>query len=100
MANKGKKVPKWSQADEDRLIANIKKSPTNLRKAFKQTSIEIGRTEKACTYHWYRVTSKKKHVLLITLSGSHMSPNRKNGKGQPIKLPLYKRLLALLGLSY
>ena len=99
MANQKRKSRKWTQADEDRLIANVKNNVTNLTKAFKVTSKEIGRTEKACCYHWYRYTSKGKHTLLITMSGKHLSVNRKNGKGKPSSLSLYKRILSFLGLS-
>jgi len=36
----------------------------------------------------------------MTVSGKHVAVNRKNSKGQPLTLPLYKRLLKVLGLSY
>ena len=98
---KGTKIKKWTQAEEDVLIANIKKSPTNLRKAFKQTSLEIQRSEKAITAHWYTKTSKDNtHVLFLTVSGKHVAFNRKNGKGQKSSLPLYKKILAFFGVSY
>lgn len=93
-------VKKWTKQEEDRLIANVKKSPNNLRAAFEQTSKEIQRGPKAVSIHWYQVVSKQNHALLLTCSGSHISINRKNGKGQPLKLSLYKRILGFLGLSY
>ena len=97
----GKKVKKWSQADEDSLIKNVQKHVLCLKKGFKQTSVEIQRSPKAVSAHWYKYTSLNcGRTLFATISGSHVAVNRKNSKGQPLKLPLYKKILALLGLSY
>lgn len=101
MANKGKKAPKWTSKEEDILIKNVKKNVINLSKAFKQTSIETQRTVSAVQGHWYANTSiKSGHCLFMTLSGKHVAINRKNGKGKKSSLPLYKKVLALLGLTY
>ena len=101
MTKKGQKAKPWTQNEEDRLIENIKKDVANLSKAFQQTSKEIGRTPLACSAHWYANTSiKSGHCLFITMSGKHVAINRKNGKGQKSSLPLYKKVLALFGLSY
>lgn len=99
--NTGKKILKWSQADEDRLIYNVEKHVICLRKAFDITSKETQRSSKAVQAHWYQRTSKNcGRTLFATVSSSHIAINRKNGKGQPLKLSLYRRILALLGLSY
>lgn len=99
--NPGKKVKKWTQADEDILIKNIQKHVLCLKKGFKQTSVEIQRSPGAIANHWYKYTSHNcGRTLFATISGSHISVNRKNGKGQPLKLPLYKKVLAFLGLPY
>jgi hypothetical protein len=103
MANsrKGQKVVKWTQADEDRLIANVEKHVLCLQKAFAITSKEIQRSPKAISAHWYQRTSKNcGKTLFMTVSGKHVAINRRMGKGQPLKLPLYKRLLSILGLKY
>jgi hypothetical protein len=102
MANskKGKKVVKWSQADEDRLIANVEKHVLCLQKAFAATSKEIQRSPKAISAHWYQRTSKNcGRTLFMTVSGKHVAINRRMGKGQPLKNSLYKRILSFLGLS-
>ena len=103
MANsrKGQKVAKWTQADEDRLIANVEKHVLCLARAFEQTSKEIQRSPKAIAAHWYQKTSKQcGRTLFATVSGKHVAVNRKNSKGQPLKLPLYKKILSILGLKY
>ena len=100
MAKKGQKVSKWTQSDEDRLIANVRNNVTNLSKAFAQTSKEIQRSPNAIASHWYTNTSRdSKHVLFLTVSGKHVAFNRKNGKGKASSLPLYKKILALFGVS-
>lgn len=100
-SNKCKKAPKWSQRDEDRLIANIEKHVLCLRRAFEITSKEVQRSPKAVAAHWYQKTSKNcGRTLFATVSGRHIAVNRKNSKGQPLKVSLYKRVLALLGLKY
>lgn len=103
MANsrKGKKVNKWTQADEDRLIKNVEKHVLCLTKAFEVTSKEIQRSPKAISAHWYQKTSKQcGRTLFATVSGKHVAVNRKNSNGQPLKLSLYKRILSILGLKY
>lgn len=82
-----KKMKKWSQADEDRLIKNVEKHVLCLAKAFRQTSLELQRSPKAVAVHWYKYTSRKcGRTLFMTVSGSHVAVNRKNSKGQPLKL--------------
>lgn len=100
-SRKGQKAKPWTDAEEKRLIANVEKHVLCLSKAFKTTSQEIGRSESACAGHWYQRTSLKcGKTLFMTVSGKHVAVNRKNSKGQPLTLPLYKRLLKVLGLSY
>lgn len=103
MANsrKGQKIKPWSDKEEQRLLANVEKHVLCLTRAFEITSKEIQRTPRAVAGHWYQRTSiKSGRTLFITASGKHVAVNRKNSKGVPLKLPLYKKLLSLLGLSY
>ena len=91
----------WSLNDEEILIKNVEKHVLCLTKAFNATSLEIQRSPKAVAAHWYQKTSQNcGKTLFMTVSGKHVAVNRKNSKGSPLKLSLYKRLLALLGLSY
>jgi hypothetical protein len=102
MAKKQKKVRNpWTQNDEDILNKNVEKHVLCLTKAFEVTSKEIQRSPKAVAAHWYSRTSIQcGKTLFLTASGRHVAVNRKNSKGQPLKLPIYKRLLAILGLNY
>lgn len=104
MARKSKKGTKrvpWTQREEDILIENVRKNVTNLKKAFLLTSKEVQRTPKAITAHWYSRTSiQSGHCLFMTISGKHIAINRKNGRGKKSSLPLYKKVLAIFGLSY
>lgn len=98
---KGQKINPWTQAEEDRLIANVEKHVLCLTKAFEITSKEIQRSPKAVAARWYQRTSiQSGRTLFATISGKHVAVNRKNGKGQPLKLSLYKRILSFLGLNY
>lgn len=103
MANskKGKKLIPWSLNDEEILIKNVEKHVLCLTKAFNATSLEIQRSPKAVAAHWYQKTSQNcGKTLFMTVSGKHVAVNRKNSKGNPLKLSLYKRILTLLGLKY
>lgn len=101
VSKKGIKVKPWSQNDEDILLRNVEKHVLCLTKAFEQTSKEIQRSPKAVAAHWYQRTSiNSGRTLFMTLSGKHVAVNRKNSKGQPLKLPLYKKILAFLGFTY
>lgn len=100
-SRKKKSLRFWTPSEEESLIKNVDKNVFNLNKAFQATSKEIKRTPTAVAAHWYANTSiKSNHVLFITVSGKHVCINRKNGKGKKSTLPLYKRILAVLGLSY
>jgi hypothetical protein len=97
----GLKRNQWTQSDEDRLIKNVEKHVLCLQRAFEITSKEVQRSPQAVAAHWYQRTSQQcGRTLFATVSGKHVAVNRKNSKGQPIKLSLYKRILSVLGLSY
>lgn len=100
-SRKGQKGNKWTQEEEDRLIHNVEKNVLCLTKAFELTSKEIQRTPSAIANHWYSRTSIQcGRTLFATISGKHVAVNRKNSKGQPLKLSLFKKVLSFLGLSY
>lgn len=97
---KKKTINRWTSGEEDILIKHIEDNVTNLKKAFEITSKEIQRSVPAIANHWYKNTSiHSGHCLFVTLSGKHISINRKNGKGTPSSLPLYKKVLKIFGLS-
>ena len=100
MAKKGR-GKSWTSREEDRLIANVEKNVLCLAKAFEITSKEIKRSPKAIAAHWYQRTSIQcGRTLFATVSGKHVAVNRKNSKGQPLKLSIYKKILGFLGLNY
>ena len=97
---KGQKIVPWTQGEDDILINNIRDNVTNLTQAFKKTSKEIQRGEKAVAAHWYsRVSKEGDHCLFLTVSGKHVAVNRKNGKGKPTTLSFFQRVLAIFGLK-
>ena len=100
MAKKARSMKRWTNEEDERLIKNVRNYPTNLKHAFMLTSKEIQRTPGAVASRWYLYVSKSGATPFLTMSGKHIAANRKNGKGVPTKLSLYKRVLALLGLSY
>ena len=98
-----KKVIKnpWTDSEEQILIKNVEKHVLCLTKAFDLTSKEIGRSPGAVSGHWYQRTSVKcGRTLFATVSGKHVAVNRKNSKGEPLKLSIYKRILQILGLNF
>lgn len=104
MATKNQKnkrsMKRWSAGEDDRLIENVRNHPTNLKHAFQLTAQEVQRTPGAVASRWYLYVSKNGSTPFLTMSGKHIAANRKNGKGVPTKLSLYKRILAILGLQY
>lgn len=45
---------KWTEDEEKVVISKIEENPNNLRKAFREVSLEIGRTPAAIEYRWYQ----------------------------------------------
>lgn len=100
-SRKGIKPIPWTMGEEQRLIANVEKNVFCLTKAFELTSKETLRTPTAVAAHWYAKTSMNcGRTLFATVSGQHIAVNRKNSKGDPLSLPLYKRVLKVLGLHF
>lgn len=95
-----KSMKRWSAGEDDRLLENIRNNPTNLKHAFQITSVEVQRTPAACATRWYNTVSKGPYTAYIKASGKHIIVNRSFGTGKPLKLPLFKRILAILGLQY
>ena len=93
------KNKKWTSAEDTHVVDQVRKSPTNLKQAFKEAARVTGRSEGACTYRWYAILSKdKSNACFITVSGKHKALNRKNGKGTACNQSLFTRVLKLLGI--
>ena len=95
MANK----KRWTTTEDSIVVEQVRKSPTNLKQAFKEAARVTGRSVPACSQRWYTVLSKdKSNACFITVSGQHKSLNRKNGTGTSCTNNLFIRVLKLLGI--
>ena len=93
------KNKRWTSTEDTQVVDQVRKSPTNLKQAFKEAARVTGRSETACSNRWYTVLSKDKaNACFITISGKHKSLNRKNGKGTSCNKSLFTRVLKLLGI--
>ena len=92
------KRKKWTSAEDTQVVDQVRKSPTNLKQAFKEAARVTERSVSACSQRWYTVLSKdKSNACFITVSGQHKSLNRKNGTGTSCTNNLFTRVLKLLG---
>ena len=90
---------RWTTTEDSIVVEQVRKSPTNLKQAFKEAARVTGRSEVACSQRWYTVLSKdKSNACFITVSGQHKSLNRKNGTGTSCTNNLFTRVLKLLGI--
>ena len=95
MANK----KRWTTTEDSIVVEQVRKSPTNLKQAFKEAARVTGRSASACSQRWYTVLSRdKSNACFITVSGQHKSLNRKNGTGTSCTNNLFTRVLKLLGI--
>lgn len=93
------KRKRWTSTEDTQVVDQVRKSPTNLKQAFKEAARVTGRSELACSNRWYTVLSKdKNNACFITVSGQHKSLNRKNSPGTSCTNNLFTRVLKLLGI--
>lgn len=93
------KSKRWTSTEDTHVVDQVRKSPTNLKQAFKEAARVTGRSASACSQRWYTVLSKdKSNACFITVSGQHKSLNRKNGTGTSCTNNLFTRVLKLLGI--
>ena len=93
------KHKRWTSTEDTQVVDQVRKSPTNLKHAFKEAARVTGRSERACSNRWYKVLSKdKNNACFITISGKHKSLNRKNGQGTACNKSLFTKILKLLGI--
>ena len=92
------KSKRWTSAEDTHVVDQVRKSPTNLKQAFKEAARVTGRSVPACSQRWYTVLSKdKNNACFITVSSQHKSLNRKNSSGTSCTNNLFTRVLKLLG---
>lgn len=89
---------KWTEAEESRLLRQVKAFPQNLTRCFLIVAEELDRTPGAVANHWYSSLSKKpESAAFLMISTHHKYFNRKNGVGEPCTQSLFNRILGLLG---
>lgn len=89
---------RWTNEEEQVLIDQVRINPSNLARAFRATSDIIGRSSHSIEQRWY---GKVRHseTVFMTIGASNMSVNSKvNNNPQPVRLPIWRRILSLLGL--
>lgn len=93
------KRKRWTSTEDTQVVDQVRKSPTNLKQAFKEAARVTGRSALACSNRWYTVLSKdKNNACFITVSDQHKSLNRKNSSGTSCTNNLFTRVLKLLGI--
>ena len=94
-----KEKKRWYATEDSIEVDQVRKSPTNLKQAFKEAARVTGRSECACSVRWYTVLSKdKKNACFIIKSSKQKALNRKNGKGTSCTQNLFTKILKLLGI--
>lgn len=89
---------RWTNEEEQVLISQVRKSPNNLAKAFRATSEITGRSTHSIGQRWYSKV-RYSETVFMTIGAKNMSVNSKNSaNSQPVKLPIWRRILKLLGL--
>lgn len=88
----------WSNEEEQVLVDRVRQNPNNLSRAFRATSDELGKSYYAVKWQWYNRT-RHSETIFMTVGANTMNVNSKNGVNtQPVQLPIWRRILRLLGL--
>ena len=88
----------WSNEEEQVLVDQVRQSPNNLSRAFRATSDELGKSYYAVKMQWYNNT-RHSETIFMTVGAKNMNINSKNSSTtQPVQLPIWRRILRLLGL--
>jgi hypothetical protein len=88
---------RWTLAEDERLVRQVKAFPQNLHKCFLMVAEELGRTESAVAGRWYQHVSKNPaNVCFFTASPKHVSKNRKNGEGVETNNSIWRRLMNII----
>ena len=96
---KMKEKKRWSATEDSIVVDQVRKSPTNLKHAFREAARVTGRSEHACRIRWYTILSKdKKNVCFIIKISKQKTLNRKNRKGTACTQNLFTKILKLLGI--
>ena len=89
---------RWTNEEEQVLIDQVRINPSNLSRAFRNTSNITGRSPHSCEQRWYGKV-RQSETVFMTIGTNTMSVNSKNsGNTQPVSVPIWRRILNLLGL--
>ena len=75
---------RWTDDEEQVIISKVKANPNNLSKAFKEASLEIGKSANNIRQHWYIKKGKKAALkdrcgsCFMTYGYKSLNINRKN----------------------
>lgn len=75
---------KWTEDEEKVVISKIEANPNNLQRAFREASLEIGRTPAAIGYRWHQGGLRERSGKLFMTYGRKgtLNSNRKNVSGK------------------
>lgn len=76
------KNKRWTEHEELVVFSAVAEQHNNLRKAFKECAVKLGRTPNGIKYHWYYVMAKnpkKANIAFMTISKTKININGKNG---------------------
>lgn len=89
---------RWTNEEEQVLIDQVRINPSNLSRAFRNASNITGRSPHSCEQRWYGKV-RQSETVFMTIGANAMSVNSKNSDNtQPVRLPIWRRILNLLGL--
>lgn len=95
--------PRWTNDEEQVVIAKVRQHPNNLKEAFREASIELDRSPGSITQHWYR-NIRHNEIVFMTVGPKTKNINTKNtiqggyNNTGRMQLPIWRRILRLLGL--
>jgi hypothetical protein len=89
---------RWTSEEEQVLIDQLRINPSNLARAFRNTSNITGRSPHSIEQRWYNKV-RQSETVFMTIGARNMSVNSKvSNNPQPVRLPIWRRILKLLGL--
>lgn len=95
--------PRWTNDEEQVVIAKVRQHPNNLKQAFREASIELDRSPTSITQHWYR-NIRHNEIVFMTVGSKTINRNTKNvfhgsyDNTEKMKVSIWRRILKFLGL--
>ena len=82
--------PKWTEGEEEILLEEIGKNPTNLKACFMATAEIIGRTPGAISNRYYTKILKSDKIAVLTLGRHAVVKNKKRLKESESPITILK----------